>query len=300
MNFGFLMNADRIHFYDTEIITLPIYTQLIEKVRSELEVAGGWIYPPLVSVDDKRNFFEKLQFKKNGPMVQAKYFTLPATHSIMFADGHQDDEFLRFLILGYGFLLGLYLLPENYLYFCKTPHSSLILHPLLADKNDCEIGIMKIYQFYKSSAPEDRKQMFAILHWFLMGQAYDMEWDRFDAQYKVIDGLYRLARSKGIIKKAPCHASRPVLMAEKFGIQLPSWAALDPQGKSELSEMRNQLYHEAIFAGEPIGYKYPKHNYRLEFPNFNLKMICKMLGLNTTYINTPPGDRHVHAWELIP
>ncbi|MES9996471.1 hypothetical protein [Desulfovibrio aminophilus] len=300
MNFGFLMNSAKVNFYDAEIITLPIYTQLIERVRSELDVAGGWIYPPLVSVDDKRNLCEKLQFKKNGPMVQEKYFTLPATHSITFADGHQDDEFQRFLILGYGFLFGLYLLPENYLYFCKIPHNSLILHPLIAGKNDCEIGIMKIYQFYKSSKSEDRKQMFAILHWFLMGQTYDMEWDRFDAQYKVMDGLYRLARSKKIIKKAPFHASRPVFMAEKFGIQLPSWAVLDPKGKSELSEMRNRLYHEAIFAGKPIGYECPKNNYSLEFPNFNLKMICKMLGLNTKYINVPPGDRQVHAWDLIP
>jgi hypothetical protein len=72
-----------------------------------------------------------------------------------------------------------------------------------------------INDFYIKSSVEKRKQMFSIIHWFLMGQSYDHEWEQFDNQYKVLDGLFNLNSGTG------AHSARPRFLAEKYGVMLP-------------------------------------------------------------------------------
>lgn len=302
MNFGFLINNYDFSFDGIRISPLPDYDELLQDVYRTWEVAGGWIYPPIHEVPAKQTHLEKHYFEQSGPLLPGKYFILPSRHSITFENGQTDDEHLRFLIMGYGFLLGRYLLPENYQHFCKTPHSSGLLHPLKAQLDDCEIGMKCINDFYSKSTSKERKQMFAILHWFLLSGAYEMPWDHFDAQYKVLDGIYRISVSKGAIIDNGSHAERPVKMAGFYGVELPQWAIIRPGNKkiSDLRQTRNDLTHEALFAGEPIGYNPPTQNFRHEFPNFNTKLICKVLGLKTKYTQVSPGDRQLHLWGLAP
>jgi hypothetical protein len=155
----------------------------------------------------------------------------------------------------------------------------------------------KISRFYQKANQEDRKQAFAALHWFLVGQSYTFEWDQFEAQYKVLDGIYKLSKVN-----AKTHAGRPVELAKKYhdkGIILPKWAELDSEGKRALSILRNELVHEAKYGGHPIGYAYPTENYPLEFVSFNTKLICAVLGINTPYLKADPGDRQRWAWDII-
>jgi hypothetical protein len=132
------------------------------------------------------------------------------------------------------------------------------------------------------------------MHWFLVGQSYTHPWDRFDAQYKVLDGIYKLS---GI--SAQSHARRPVELANRYGVILPQWAIPDSTGKkSVLSTLRNELVHEAKYGGHPIGYSHPPANYDVEFVSFNTKLICGALGINTPYLQMNPSTLSQFAWDI--
>lgn len=235
---------------------------------------------------------EQKKFKLRGPIKCDNYHGLKPTHEIIMST--PDDEHLRFLILAYGFLQGIYLIPEGNLYFNRTPYEQGKLNSLLLSGDDYVNGMEQIHHFYLNAKPNDRKQAFAILHWFLIGQSHEFPWEIFDSQYKVLDGIYKLSNVK-----AQNHASRPVKLAEKYGITIPSWAELrESKKKSTLSILRNELVHEAKYAGEPIGYAHPKDNYTLEFVSFNTKLICAVLGLKTPYLNMNPDSREFCGWDI--
>jgi hypothetical protein len=156
--------------------------------------------------------------------------------------------------------------------------------------------MMRFSSFYDAANNEDRKQMFAILHWFLVGQSYKYAWDRFDAQYKVLDGLYRLS------KLGYCqHALRPLKLAQKYNIVVPNWAqetTVCGKKTSRIAILRNELVHEAMFAGDPIGYAYPKENFYIEFAAFNVKLVASAIRLATPYLKADPNSRGVYLWDL--
>lgn len=295
MKFGFLMDSSEVAFDGITIAPLPNHSEIIQQVYENARVANGWIYPPLVQASQSDS--EKNRFNKSGPQIPDKHYYLTSTHTIHSLNANTSDEQLRFLILCYGFLHGLYLLKDQYSYFMKTPYVAGKLHSLSPFKNDLESGMTTLNGLYLGSSEKNRRQIFAIIHWFLISGSYEMAWDHFDAQYKVLDGIYKYASTQHGCGRIP-HACRPVALAGLYGVKLPRWAVTDKDSKSELSRVRNDLTHEAIFAGEPIGYNYPEENYRLELTNFIMKLICGALGLRTPYISIAPDDRQLHAWDL--
>lgn len=290
MNFGFLVDKKEILCQDFRVSPLPDIDDTLTKFHEGINVSKGWIYGPEVELS--KSFMEQKKFKLRGPIKCDNYHGLKPTHEIIMSN--PDDEHLRFLILAYGFLQGVYLIPEGNLYFNRTPYERGKLNGLLLSGDDYVNGMEQIHYFYLNAKPKDRKQTFAILHWFLIGQSHEFPWEIFDSQYKVLDGIYKLSNVK-----APNHASRPVKLAEKYGITIPSWAELrESKKESTLSVLRNELVHEAKYAGEPIGYAHPKDNYTLEFVSFNTKLICAVLGLKTPYLKMNPDCREFHGWDI--
>lgn len=290
MNFGFLVDKKEILCQDFRISPLPDIDYTLKTFHECVNVSNGWIYGPEVELS--KNVNEQEKFKLRGPIKCENYHGLKSTHEIIM--NNPDDEHLRFLILAYGFLQGIYLIPEGNLYISRTPYEQGKLNSLLLSGNDYVNGMERINYFYLNSKPKDRKQAFAILHWFLIGQSHEFPWEIFESQYKVLDGIYKLSNLK-----FSNHASRPVELARKYGITIPSWAELRGSKKtSTLSILRNELVHEAKYAGEPIGYAYPKDNYTLEFVSFNTKLICAVLGLKTPYLNMNPDCRELCGWDI--
>lgn len=290
MKFGFLTDRKSFDCNGFKITTAPEFDDVLEEFYQSMHVSNGWFYGPEEEL--KKSSAENDTFKDRGPINCSSFFRIKPTHQII-ANGY-DDNHLRFLILGYGFLQGLYLTPEGYLYLGRTAYDPGKLNGLLLLRDDYVTGMECINRFYMSSSSEEQSQMFASIHWYLVGQGYPFDWDRFDAQYKVLDGLYKLSGSS-----ANNHASRPVLLAEKYGIKLPSWAKLDSTGKqSKLSKQRNELVHEAKYDGHPIGYSYPDENYSLEFTSFNTKLIAAALGIKTPYLAAEPTDREFWGWNI--
>lgn len=290
MKFGFLTDAKSFAFGSFKIKPVPDFDEILEGFYHSVHVSNDWFYGPEIEL--KKSPIENKKFKSRGPINCAPFFKIDATHEI--TSSSCTDEQFRFLILGYGFLQGLYLTPEGYSYLGRTAYKPGKLNGLLLSGDDYVNGMESIYKFYISNSIEVINQMVACIHWYLIGQSYDFHWDRFEAQYKVLDGLYKLA---GI--HAQNHASRPVVLAEKYNLKLPIWANLNATGKqSKLSIQRNELVHEAKFGGYPIGYAYPEENYSLEFVAFNTKLIAATLGIDTPYLSAEPSNRDYWRWNI--
>lgn len=290
MKFGFLIDKKEFICSDFSIVTVDETDEVMNSFYEYVQVSNGWIYGPEKEL--KKSSREKEKFKQIGPVVRDSFYRMSATHEIK--TNITDEEHLRFLIIGYGFLQGLYLTPEGYSYLGRIPYEPGKLNGLLLMKDDYVNGMEIINEYYKSSSEEDRNQMFACIHWFSIGQSFSFEWDRFDAQYKVLDGIYRLSGITG----AP-HYIRPVDLANKYDLKLPEWAELDSTGKkSQLSIHRNELVHEAKYGGHPIGYSYPSENYSLEFTSFNTKLIAAALGIDTAYLQAEPNNRCQWGWDI--
>lgn len=291
LRFGFLIDKKEFNCRDFSIVTVDEFAEIVNSFYEYVQVSNGWIYGPEKRLNKSHG--EKEKFKQPGPLVRDSFYRMSDTHEIK--TNIKDEEHLRFLILGYGFLQGLYLTPEGYSYLGCIPYEPGKLNGLLLLKDDYVNGMEIINYYFKSSTVENRNQMFACIHWFSIGQSFSFAWDKFDAQYKVLDGIYRLSGITGV----PLHAERPVALASKYNIKRPKWAELDSSGKkSQLSIHRNELVHEAKYAGHPIGYSYPSENYSLELTSFNTKLIAAALGIDTPYLKADPNNVCQWGWDI--
>lgn len=303
MDFGFLIDSHKVNCDNFNISPVENYEEIIEWFYTNIEVSNGWIYPPLIAL--KQNEEELNKFKKTLPLIRSNFYRLPSTHKLQ--TENYSDEHKHFLILGYGFLQGLYLNPKNYKYLGKTPYKPSTLNGLLLGQDDRVKGMEAINKFYiDAKTTQQRVQMQACIHWFLIAQTLDFEWEIFDAHYKVLDGLYRLlVHNIGKDKvenlnndKYVKHAQRFIVLAKYFNLEIPNWADNTKTGNDNIAFIRNELVHEAKYAGQPIGYNYPNENFKLQFKAFNLKLICAFLGINTPYLQAPANNRMLWCWNI--
>lgn len=292
MKFGFLIDSKTFVCNGFKISPVFEFDSILKDFYKSACISKGWFYGPKIELS--KSSAEKKNFEANAPIVHKSFFQMNSTHEITSTEDYSDDH-LRFLILGYGFLQGLYLTPEGYSYLGRTAYEPNKLNGLLLNSDDYSNGMESINKFYIDSNEEKRNQMFACIHWYLIGQGYQFDWERFDAQYKVLDGIYKLSGTK-----ANSHADRPVKLAEKYNLELPLWAKLITEKESRLSKQRNELFHEAKYGGHPIGYSYPEENYNLEFRSFNTKLITAALGINTPYLRAEPNNRLLRRWDINP
>jgi hypothetical protein len=288
MEFGFYTSHRRVVVDNIEVKPMWDLDEKISLMYKKAIASNGWIYPPLIEA--RQDFDEKEKFKTN-PKLPATFFYSEATHSITIFP--HDSEKLRFLILAFGFLNGIYLSPAGYLCIRRIPYKTGKLTGVILIRDDAEKGLSSFSTLYDKLNPEKRNLAFAILHWFSLGQSYSYAWDNFDAQYKVLDAIYKFS---GL--SAAFHAERPLILAKHFGLKIPKWAEIYSGRKSCLSEIRNELIHEAKYAGQPIGYCYHKENFGFEFARFNSKLIAASFGLKSRYLHSDPCDRNTHAWSF--
>jgi len=293
MKFGFLTDKTEFECEKFSIKLLEGFKEKKDDFYSTYPVSNGFIYAPQKQLS--HSLTEKKLFSSPPPTVSSQLLFLPSTHEIC---STYDDEHNSFLILGYGFLQGLYLCPEGQGAFNRTPYEPGSINGVKLYGSDRENGMEAINQYFLNATVEQRSQMRACIHWYLMAYSMDHEWERFDAYYKVLDGLFRLNfklnsnRSKFI-----SHAERPVELANLFGIHILIWAVVDGTA-SRLSIQRNELAHEATFANQPIGFSVPQVNYSFELSAFLTKLIAATLGLKTDYLYAKPDIRDYWSWDI--
>lgn len=290
MDFGFLIEKKQFQFGDYVIKPLPDIDDTLGEFFETAQVYNGWILPALEQ--KQQGYPENDQFRINSVMAAPKFYELKPTHSIILSS--EDPPKAKFLVLAYSFLQGLYLCPYKNLYIKRVPYQPGKLTGITPSGQDCVIGMNAFVKYYDEADDHKRKLLFSILHWFLMGQCYEYEWDRFAAQYFVLDAIYKLSVSGN-----NRHAKRPEYLAKYYGIDVPDFAKYDSKNNScRLSAMRNELFHEAKYAGEPIGYNYPKENFDMGFRRFNLKLIISIVDLKTQILRRSIYEPCLDLWDF--
>ena len=94
-------------------------------------------------------------------------------------------------------------------------------------------------------------------------------------------------------------------MCNKLGVATPPWALIAGGSRcTVVSDLRNNALHEALFVGEPFGFKINGGN---TVKNVTLEMkalVCRLLvallgGKDPTYLQSPVNTRRRNGLRLI-
>ena len=280
MKFGYLpiiKNIDSESFICNTLPDLCTYEEIIENWHY---VDNNWAYPSWET--DSR-------FDNKVPLKPFSVFGFKPSHIVESkVDNEIKDDIEKYLILIIGFFNGLHLLPENWAHFHRTAIKLGTLVGFHIRHNEEKQIIEIVLNKYKLHNENYKKMIYGIIHWFLASQEYTTQFDRFNNQYIVTDSIFRLCYSGDIrsIKKEPSHNRRIEYLCEKLDVELPDWAKVTGK-ESYISKLRNNLLHEALFCGEPIGFKNPEININLYLANLNELFILRLLGLDSNTAEFP-------------
>lgn len=149
-----------------------------------------------------------------------------------------------------------------------------------------------------------RNLAFGALHWHLFAQLYEHEFECFNAQYTALDACAELARRIGFPRypeDRPSHAKRAAILCKCVGVPKPAWVKPLP-GRSgcALSQRRNSLIHDAMYAGEPIGFAYPKDDpfMMLGLTAMVARIFLGLIGVRNEYTGSRCDTRQYHAFGM--
>ena len=134
-----------------------------------------------------------------------------------------------------------------------------------------------------------KTMMLGALHWHSLGRTYEHPYEVFNAQYMVLDACWAIhAKLARLPPNTGTHTTRVERLAAKYGVQLPEWAVIHGK-ESYLSQLRNDLVHEALWEKEPIGLSHPKEyaSIHTDLYRLNSRLIIALLGDESEYIHFP-------------
>lgn len=293
IRFGFLNEPISVTWCYGTIKPLPNFKGIVSCFEQSAGVYNGWVYPPLRAVDGQGA-------ADKGAWVPSS-FSLPASHRLIFQPD-SDSVHADFFIALFGMLNGLRLQREGWQHFYKCPTKRGKLCDF--DANDCQISttLDLATEFWLRHTDElTRKLTFGAIHWHLFAQLYEHEFERFNAQYTALDACWKLAE-KTMQLTANGHAERPKVLAEALGLHTPGWALPISVQKKEcsLSQRRNALVHEAMYAGEPLGFAHPvtERGMELELQNFVARCLLALLGVKNEYTRSTVNTRQTSGFDF--
>jgi hypothetical protein len=289
--FGWWPRNSKVDARATRVDLLATFDASIAAVKDDPRAYDGWYYPPLEPVRSSSGE------TKPTPHIPAPIYELPPTHRISGSEDWMDDDYLHFVIALLGLVDGMRLVPEGWQHFYRTPIRFGRLADLVCDNREIAEILFVAAIWWQAHSVEERRAMFAAAHWYSFSGLYHHEFEEFAAKYTVLDTLYWI-HSRHTSKGNVAHCQRPSILAAAHGLQTPSWAIVTNRS-CRLSDLRNDLIHEAKFAGEPIGFAHlPELSLTLELGAFMTRLIIAMLGVKCSYIQSPTDTRSMHGLGL--
>lgn len=280
--FGLLIEPVWLPWSAGRIEPLQNHGSTVEGVLAHDRHYAGCLYPPLAGVTPDSNE------SKECPAVPA-IFGMPPTHELTLFDSPTDPAAEDFFIALFGMLKGLRLQREGWQHFYRCPTKRGALCDFYADNTEIATTLDQAAIFWRSHTdPLIRKLVFGAIHWHLFAQLYQHEFERFNAQYTALDACWALAKEMlKVDAKGLGHADRPRTLATALGLLIPNWAAplAANQKACSLSVRRNALVHEAMYAGEPIGFAHSQteRGMETELTGFVARAIFALLGVHNEY-----------------
>jgi hypothetical protein len=291
--FGWLSDPLEVADASFEIVVAQRFEEAVAIVRAAPTFTDSWFYPPSAATE--------------GIQLPAGRFQLPSTHFITTLSRPYDPKFGEFLTLALGFLLGLRLTIEGIGHLIRTPTQRGKLVNFWSSKSDLLHGLAAITAFWDASDPQGRKLAFAAIHWYLTAQSYQRQYDEFIWQYAVLDNLHRVTWHKSATYRRCCpneyggHGQRPPCLSAEYGLPLPPIFTDTNTPAGGLIQLRNQLVHEALWVGEPLGYATDisaAHEMLTNLKHFNSQLILGILNIQSKFRNSL-YDRNTYLLEVL-
>ena len=291
MNFGWFPEQQTYETSTVRIETLPDFNESVSTVRESGNVHEGWFCAPIQA---------GANHEEPCPPVPIPWFSLPLTHRIEHRNEAASSEPFEFLIMVFGWSQGLRLQPEGSGHFYRValePHK--LTDFILLEQDVPRLLDLAEAFWHRRQADGIASTMFGAMHWFLFSQSYYHYFERFMMQYIVLDTIYRVQAS---ISGRQCnsHARRAEYLADSLDVPLPSWGRMDSTGRTEISQLRNDLFHEAKFGGAPIGFAFPpiQGNILVSLQAFNCRLIAALIGARGRYSRSSSETRQMRRLSI--
>ena len=284
------------------IQTLPSFQESIDQVKNDPDVHNDWIYPGAAL---QHNF---ISGETRSLPYKTRIFGLPKTHVLTLYKS-QNREDLDFVVWCLSFFTGMRLTTTEAGFIDATPIKPGKLIDFLLSGCTLEDVINLAIDYLESERDNFRsaKRVIAAIHALFLSQfPQSLSFERFQYLYMALDTCFKIIETKSNPNKRLNHAQRVQWMCQKFDIPVPAWATTI-DNKSEVSIVRNDTIHEALFFDEPLGFSiYGGNQSTINNGNIILQMqnlICRLLVAilgepNSDYVKTSIESRMYQSLKL--
>lgn len=300
--FGYYPKMYNVTTERFSIQTLANFEENLERIKNDPNLQKDWIYPgPALQHDF-------ITGKTRALPYTARIFSLPKTHVLTLFKSHNIDD-LDFVVWCLSFFTGMRLTITEAGFLDATP----IKQGKLVDfvLSDCTLeDIINLALDYIEPELENfrpTKRVIAAIHTLFLSQfPQNLPFERFQYLYMALDTCFKIIATKSKPNKKLNHAQRIQWMCEKFDIPIPSWATTNDD-KSDISIVRNDTIHEALFFDEPLGFSiYGGNQPTTNSANILLQMqhlVCRLLVAilgkpDTHYVKTSVESRQRQPLRL--
>mgnify|MGYP003590517370 FL=1 len=293
---------------------------MITRVTNGISTEFGY-YPKSYNVDTERFSVKTLESLKHsvtevenspnvyncwfyeGKIPPERIFNLPKTHVLTLKNSKNNDD-LPFVVWCLSFFSGMRLTTTECGFLDATPiqPEKLVDFILIGCRLEDVINLALDYLGSEKDDPLAPKRVAAAIHCLFLAQyPKNLQFEKFHYLYMALDTCYKLVESKFKPKQKPNHTQRVEWTCTTLGIPIPSWA----ETKSDISKIRNNAIHEALFGGEPLGFSLHggtnlnNLNIILEMQNLICRLLVAILGKpKIDYVQTPVNTRQRQGLKL--
>lgn len=254
LNFGYLPIP-----FDVDTGQIKIYCKKnIDEIKAQIienpQVYKCWFYAPRRQGIDARE-----------TPVPSRIFGLPMTHSIHLT-GSNDIARAKFILWALSLFLGMRLTSEERGFLDATPITPHKLIDASLRPSNYPNAVKCADDFYlKHKTQKNQVSLVeSAIHTYLLAQCITaLPFERFSYLYASLDTLFcyrRKATEPENTGKHLTHAGRIDWLCNEYNLTTPTWAfpakKENIKGKTtDVSNLRNNAFHEGLFNGEPLGFR---------------------------------------------
>lgn len=255
-------------------------------VEKDFKLQG--LFPVRVNTPCPKEFLDRLE-EDNGwcysPSVRGRTFGQEPNCTM---SGVKSEDHGRFMVQCLSFLYGqkLFTLPCEYVDSVRLKRNDLGL--FITNKN-IENGLIYCNELWNKHSDDDKtkfstllKRVFGIIHLLFMSiSKKSLQFEQFIYIYMALDACFKHFFDVGLIPengKEVSHGQRLKIISELIGIGFSQSITED-----HFRHTRNEVFHEGLYLGEPLGYPTKDKEKNLLFAqNFLIRVIFVVLGIKAT------------------
>lgn len=282
--------SDVLEFKGGKLVPVDEFKERLADIRQSTHEVDGFLYPPISRTWRTRLEATDAGFRETGPRPvrgsrrQALLFRLKPSHTLWIdcrtrssGYGHGDEAFLMHAL---AFLYGTRLQLSEWFVDMRLPVEKDTRDFFTTSEAESAF-ISTAYATWQSWEPETQDRVVNALYMNSRSPSYEWDWERFTVDYMVFDALYRTAHEAYGLRSAS-HRDRLRGMCERFDIPA------DALWLDTIYRLRNELYHESLWAGCQPGSAAREETFRaaLNLRYLNMRLLAALLGYRGEYLRS--------------